>query len=312
MPINNFNNNNSNSKKALLIGINYIGTDNELKGCINDVMNIKKFLIYKFNFNPNNILVLTDDQVYNPMCMPTRYNILNAMHWLVKEAKAGDSLFFHYSGHGSQQQDTEGDEEDGYDETILPLDFELNGEIVDDQMNAIMVRHLPFGAKLTCIFDCCHSGTALDLPYVYSHLGKCNLKKFNIWRTIYKSLHQMGYYHLTDIHSPEAKLIIHDSIDKLHTTMEAEVRSKLTRGSLGEVIMFSGCKDDQTSADAHVLGYGSTGAMSHALITALNYNTNMTYLQLLRAIRTLLKDKYEQLPQLSCSKPMNINSTFSL
>lgn len=64
--------------------------------------------------------------------------------------------------------DTSGDEDDGYDETIYPVDHDKykgeSGQIVDDLMHDIMVKPLVEGCRLTCIFDSCHSGTALDLP----------------------------------------------------------------------------------------------------------------------------------------------------
>jgi hypothetical protein len=94
------------------------------------------------------------------------------MQWLVKDARPNDALFFHYSGHGGQQADTDGDEADGMDENIYPLDHKTAGTIVDDDMHAIMVKTLPQGCRLTAIFDCCHSGSALDLPYIYSTQGK--------------------------------------------------------------------------------------------------------------------------------------------
>lgn len=73
---------------------------------------------------------------------------------------------FHYSGHGSRQRNYNGDEVDGYDETLCPLDFETQGMIVDDEINASIVRPVPLGAKLHAIIDACHSGTVLDLPYL--------------------------------------------------------------------------------------------------------------------------------------------------
>lgn len=54
------------------------------------------------------------------------------MQWLVQGAKPNDALFFHYSGHGGQTKDKDGDEGDGYDEVIYPVDFESSGHIVDD------------------------------------------------------------------------------------------------------------------------------------------------------------------------------------
>lgn len=88
-----------------------------------------------------------------------------AMHWLVQGCQPGDSLVFHYSGHGSQLLNFSGDEMDGYDEVLCPLDYETKGTILDDEINATLVRPLPGGVMLHAIIDACHSGTVLDLPF---------------------------------------------------------------------------------------------------------------------------------------------------
>lgn len=93
-------------------------------------------------------------------------NMRNAMRWLVNGCQAGDSLVFHFSGHGTQQICYDGDEVDGLDEAICPLDFEAQGKLVDNEINETIVRPLPKGAKLHAIIDACHSGTVLDLPFV--------------------------------------------------------------------------------------------------------------------------------------------------
>lgn len=77
------------------------------------------------------MVILTDDQ-RDPTCQPTRANIIRALHWLVADAQPNDSLFLHFSGHGGQTEDLDGDEEDGLDETIYPVDFKHAGMIVDD------------------------------------------------------------------------------------------------------------------------------------------------------------------------------------
>ena len=84
-------------RKALLIGINYFGQRGQLRGCINDVKNMSNYLNQNFGYAREDMVILTDDQ-QNPMSQPTKQNILRAMHWLVKDAKPNDSLFFHYSG----------------------------------------------------------------------------------------------------------------------------------------------------------------------------------------------------------------------
>jgi hypothetical protein len=124
-------------RKALLIGINYFGQRGQLRGCINDVKNMSGYLNQHFGYKREDMVLLTDDQ-QNPMSQPTKANILRAMHWLVKDAQPNDSLFFHYSGHGGQTKDLDGDEEDGYDEVIYPVDFRTAGHIVDDEMHRIM------------------------------------------------------------------------------------------------------------------------------------------------------------------------------
>lgn len=116
--------------KALLIGINYFGTSNELKGCINDVRNLAPFLHQQYGFLYEDMVILTDDQL-NPASQPTRTNIIRACQWLVAGARSNDSLFLHFSGHGGQTEDLDEDEEDGLDETIYPVDFKMSGMIVD-------------------------------------------------------------------------------------------------------------------------------------------------------------------------------------
>jgi hypothetical protein len=58
-----------------------------------------------------------------------------------------------------------GEEEDGYDETILPTDFKTAGQIRDTELNRQMVAWIPRGVTLHAVFDSCHSGTMLDLPF---------------------------------------------------------------------------------------------------------------------------------------------------
>ncbi|GMF69629.1 unnamed protein product [Aspergillus oryzae] len=84
-------------RKALLIGINYAGQPNALRGCINDVTNMSTFLHERYGYRREDMVILTDDQ-QNPMSVPTKANILRAMQWLVKDAQRNDSLFIHFSG----------------------------------------------------------------------------------------------------------------------------------------------------------------------------------------------------------------------
>ena len=147
-------------KRAVLIGINYTGTDSQLSGCINDTNGLKTILTSKYAFAETNIKILTDDTPTKP----TRENILAAFTQLLQSGVAGDVLFFSYSGHGSYTADLNNDETSGNDEMIVPLDFKC---IVDDELKALVQRHLKKNVTLFALFDSCHSGTVLDLKYQY-------------------------------------------------------------------------------------------------------------------------------------------------
>ncbi|KAJ9138546.1 Caspase domain-containing protein [Coniochaeta hoffmannii] len=292
-------------RKALLIGINYFGQRGQLRGCINDVRNMSAYLVENFGYKREDMVILTDDQ-QNPMSQPTKQNILRAMHWLVKDARPNDSLFFHYSGHGGQTKDLDGDEPDGYDEVIYPVDFRSVGHITDDEMHRIMVRPLQAGVRLTAIFDSCHSGTALDLPYIYSTQGI--LKEPNLAKEAGQGLlGVISAYSQGDLGGVANNIM--GFFKKATTGDDAYNRTLATKTSPADVVMLSGSKDDQTSADATIASQ-ATGAMSWAFISALKKNPQQSYVQLLNSIRDELQTRYTQKPQLSCSHPLDTNLLF--
>jgi len=297
------------NKKALLIGINYFGQQGELRGCINDVNNIKS-LIQSRGFMEDQMLILTDDQ-RDSRGHPTRRNIIEGMHWLVSNAQPNDSLFFHYSGHGSQKTDQDSDEVDGSDETIVPVDYQSSGDIVDDEMNAILVQQLPRGARLTAIFDSCHSATALDLPFVYDSYGQPKQQKYSK-KTAAMDLLESGLSlrtgNMFDKFSGAKKAF--NTLSLLGNEGQAQEITAQTRSTQADAIMFSGCKDYQTSADTNVSGYGATGAASYAFINAVRSGGNMTYTELLAMMRETLYGKYEQKIQMSTGFPTDMNIPF--
>jgi hypothetical protein len=151
-----------NKQRAVLIGINYKGQNGQLSGCHNDVHNVAQYLKDVQGFKDENITILMDDGMHKP---PTKSAIISAYKRLVKQSKEGDVVFCHYSGHGGRLPDDNGDEDDGYDETLIPVDFKKNGQIRDDDLLKILIHPMPSNVTMTCLMDCCHSGTVLDLPY---------------------------------------------------------------------------------------------------------------------------------------------------
>jgi metacaspase-1 len=103
---------------------------------------------------PEDIRVLADERA-------TTAGIKTRLAWLIDGSRPGDVLVFHYSGHGSQVRDRNGDElDDGLDEIICPYDLDWDDPFTDDDFAAI-VADVPRGVSLTVLLDCCHSGTGL-------------------------------------------------------------------------------------------------------------------------------------------------------
>jgi hypothetical protein len=252
-------------KKALLIGINYIGTSSQLNGCINDVNSLKTTLTTKYGFSADAdmIKIITDETVQKP----TRVNILAAFKQLLESGVEGDLLFFAFSGHGSSTFDANRDEvAGGKDEMIITSDSK---GIVDDELKSLIQSYLKKNVTLFALFDCCFSGTVLDLKYQYL-----------------------------------------DSLDNDNSTVNSNEAE-----TIGNVIMISGCNDNQTSADAYI-NAKYQGAMTWAFLSTLSESPakqQLSWRALLTQMRDKLKtSKYEQLPQLSTGCFMDINKVICL
>jgi len=158
---------NTTRKLALLVGINNYPFGNTLRGCLTDVELQKHLLIHRFGFKEPDILTLTD----NTPQKPTRETILTAFEeHLIKQAKPGDVVVFHFSGHGSQVADSlcvyQDDQGNCMNATFIPIDNNLsfndrgNNGVVQDitghtlylLMSALQTEHI------TVVLDSCHSG----------------------------------------------------------------------------------------------------------------------------------------------------------
>lgn len=154
-------------------------------------------------------------------------------------------------------------------------------------MHEILVAPLPPGCKLTSLMDCCHSGTGLDLPYVHNLPTSSSSYGNKIQKKIKKK-------------------------KKKKKSKKSSSSGELPGTSRADVYLYSGCRDDQTSADTSVDGE-ATGAMTWAFTTALQKNPNLSYWSILDAMRQVLNSgprKYTQVPQLSTGRQSDINQPF--
>jgi len=160
-----------------MIGINYVGHNpGELSGCHNDVFNMLAYIKECHGFEDENITILMDDGNHTE---PTSANIMAAYKQLAAETQEGDAVFCHYSGHGCSIKDDDGDEDDGMDEALCPVDYAKAGVLRDDDVFTTLVAPMPKDVLMTVVMDCCHSGTILDLPYTIVGNGEMQEMKLD-------------------------------------------------------------------------------------------------------------------------------------
>jgi hypothetical protein len=280
------------AKRALLIGVNeYRIAGANLRGCVNDVANLERALTKYFGFSSTAIKKLIDAEA-------TKKKIEAGIKALMKGAKAGDVLFLHYSGHGSNTPDLNGDEVDHRDEILCPTDLDWNDPLTDDWLRDTIDKSLPAKVNLTIVMDCCHSGSNTrnflppDAPIVNRFLP--------------------NPYDLAELESGRK---LKGPVRKSRATAKPKGKIK-SRGSLDIAVadmpevLITGCRDYQTSADAFIEGTYN-GALSYHLVQAINARKGkLSYRELHElACKLIAAGKYDQVPQLE-GRAANLDRPF--
>jgi hypothetical protein len=265
------------AKRALLIGINkYQIPGADLRGCVNDVKILTSALVEFYGFKKADITALLDLDA-------TKKAIMAGIKKIISESKSGDVVLIHYSGHGSNVPDDNGDEPDGRDEILCPTNLNWDDTLRDDWLRTTLDKVKP-GVQLTLIMDCCHSGT-----------------------------------NTRAIQPPDAKVLSRylpspwaiAGTESGHRNVGRSVRSQLRRSAPASrktkdivnaelpELLITGCRDTQTSADAFIDGTYN-GALTWALVDAMKRTKGkLTYRQLHdEALASMTKKKFEQVPQL--------------
>ncbi|MFO0775684.1 MAG: caspase family protein [Nitrospiraceae bacterium] len=268
------------AKRAVLIGINkYQVPGADLRGCVNDVKNMAGVLTTYYGFPAKNIVTLLDGKA-------TKKAMERAIASLVSRGKPGDELVLHYSGHGSNVPDDNGDEADNRDEILCPTDLDWNDPFRDDWLRKTLDQ-VKQGVNLTVIMDCCHSGS--------------------VTRTIAPPDEPVKARYLPC----PLDLMATESGRKLTGTTRGQVRhsargKKKTTTVARDVVhveipecLITGCRDTQTSADAFIKG-SYNGALTYYLVESIKEaKGKISYRDLhAQTIAKLKRGRYEQVPQL--------------
>jgi len=268
------------AKKAVLIGINrYRIQGADLRGCVNDVKNMQAALTAYFGFAKGDVTVLTDYDA-------TKKAMQAAIKGLVAGAKKGDVLLLHYSGHGSNVPDDNGDEADHRDEILCPTDLDWKDPLRDDWLRATFDT-LKAGVNLTVVMDCCHSGSNTraiqppDAPSIPRYLP-------NPW----------------DIMAEESGRRLRGKVTSELRSSSRTLRKKsdVVTVNIPELLI-TGCRDTQTSADAYI-GGTYNGALTYNLVAAIQAaKGKFTYRELQQGVlERLKKGDFDQVPQLEGRK----------
>ncbi len=248
------------NKYAILVGINrYPEEYPSLKGCLNDVDDIKSYL-KRQDFQEQNIMTLTDEEA-------STTEIKKQLKSLVGKAVSGDTILFHYSGHGSRV---------GGEDVICPCDFSFTSK--DHYISASDFKKifgsLESGVNFTWISDSCHSGDlrairALDLDVEPRCIPKPN----------------------------DDRGINATKLFDVFTLQDAQRDMK-------SVALLAACRSDQTAADASFKGRAN-GAFTFSLLEVLNTSNPDNIGAAFKKTAAAVKEKgFSQVPQM---RPEGLN-----
>jgi hypothetical protein len=258
------------ANRAVLVGINrYKLPGSDLQGCVNDVTNVRDILMKYFGFTVRDIRVIVDERA-------TKKAIMARLAWLVKGARSEDRLLFHYSGHGSQVRDRDGDElKDRMDEILCPHDMDWDGMyITDDELREVL-GPVPEGVNLEVLLDSCHSGTGTRAA--------------------------IGIAALPETLSFKPRYLVPPIDVQCRAEDDLDTRRVLATANPLDHVLFAGCRSNQTSADAFI-GGNYNGAFTYYLCKTLrDTGAAVNRSELLKRIRASLRfNGFDQVPQLEC------------
>jgi hypothetical protein len=275
------------NRRALCVGINDFKhfPDAKLNGCVNDANDMAKLLKEVYGFGNTDIVTLTNAKA-------TKKNVMKQLSAMVNDAKAGklSYLVFSFSSHGTQIPDTSKDEPDTADEVFCPYDLAQKGNqwdpariISDDELHDLFDQ-LPPSVQLEVFMDTCHSGTGLK-NIDFNMLLLRRMKPRYLPPPSYKAF------------AKDPRMVgLAKKLSK--TKMSKDLAPSASTSKRKQIVLWSGCRADQTSADAFFDGRYN-GAFTYNYIKIVRANPKLSRGKVRsKLIAQLKKDGFEQIPQL--------------
>lgn len=294
--------------KAALFGVNEYKNISSLRGCVNDVEDMKALLTEVFGFETRNVKTFINGDV-------TKDEVRRQMKWLFRGASAGDRVVLHLSSHGSNVADKDGDEPDGQDEIFCmhDMDFDDPGSyLLDDELRE-WTEELPEGVQLLVVLDTCHSGTGTRLLLSRDAMN-APPTLVEVEATFKRAMTASGdgergiatAARALELDNPD---LVRARYVEPPPEVQAEIaaaRAKavksrkrgLVKAPLNHVLL-AACRDDQTAADANINGR-PCGAFTHNLCETLRADGARVARRTLidQVAKALSEGHFNQVPQL--------------
>lgn len=271
------------TKKALLVGINDYQQVNDLRGCINDVTNLRIMLKELRGFTNEDMRVLIDERA-------TKAAIEERLDWLVSDAAPGDYLLFHYSGHGSRvrMRAADGTLAPELDDIICPYDMDWDGTFILKRDLLAKLR-VPQGVRVEVVLDCCNAGSeASDRAALVNAASNSETRARFL--------------------APPPDIAMRHDGDRLL------VRSPLMAAEgAARPIVWAACGEKQTAADASFGGV-AWGAFTYAVCSLMRQKAGaLKRDDLLQLASGVLKDGgFSQLPELQSEPAEHAADAFAV
>lgn len=276
------------TNRALLVNISHYpdGSGWEEIHADNDARLVHSLLV-TCGYKEAGITTLTDAQA-------TKRNIIHALQSLCNATRTGDCVHLHFSCHGQQMMDDNGDEEDGLDEALIPYDalfwympgeYEGENHLRDDELGEWirrLRRKAGAGGHVTVVLDACHSGTGNRLPEADDYVRGT------------------GYIFAPDDYVPTAGK--HQELS-LRLKQEAE---------LAPTVVFSACLADEANFEyfdsrqsrySGLLTYAFRETALETQNTAVTVDRFTALLKQKMQALTAHKKKRKQTPYMECTSP---------
>lgn len=279
---------------AVLVGINKYNSA-PLRGCVNDVIIMRDILVKIYGVPAHQIRLVLDERA-------TKENILERLEWLI--TNDAENKLFYYSGHGAQipvqNYSTDNYEPDSMDELICPVDFDWDGTYILDNHIELLVRKLKIGHHMSMVIDACHSGS---IDRAHSD-GDLRIKKIDTPLDLMSRL--SGISLSDDIFEDKLTSNVKNEDDRFFLDnlfpQDDCIPINTPSYSKHNISIITGCKDDQTSADAYFTNRYQ-GALSFVMQSILLKNPKIDLKSLRDRCEEILKNRrFEQTPQVISSE----------